>query len=41
MIAAALREGCKGPVFLQGDHFQVNAKKYAAGPGPNCRPCAT
>lgn len=30
MLAAALREGCKGPVFLQGDHFQVNAKKYAA-----------
>jgi fructose/tagatose bisphosphate aldolase len=30
MIAAALREGCKGPVFLQGDHFQVNAKRYAA-----------
>ncbi len=32
MLAAALREGCKGPVFIQGDHFQVNAKKYAAGP---------
>jgi fructose/tagatose bisphosphate aldolase len=32
VLAAALREGCKGPVFLQGDHFQVNAKKYAAGP---------
>jgi fructose/tagatose bisphosphate aldolase len=31
MIAAALREGCVGPVFIQGDHFQVNAKKYAAG----------
>jgi fructose/tagatose bisphosphate aldolase len=30
MIAAALREGCRGPVFIQGDHFQVNAKKYAA-----------
>jgi fructose-bisphosphate aldolase class II len=29
MIAAALREGFRGPVFLQGDHFQVNAKKYA------------
>ena len=32
MIAAALREGCKGPVFLQGDHFQVNAKRHAADP---------
>lgn len=29
-IAAALREGFRGPVFVQGDHFQVNAKKYAA-----------
>jgi hypothetical protein len=30
MLAAALREGFRGPVFIQGDHFQVNAKKYAA-----------
>src|SRR5689334_24402526 len=30
MIAAALREGFRGPVFIQGDHFQVNAKKYVA-----------
>jgi fructose-bisphosphate aldolase class II len=30
MIAAALREGFRGPLFIQGDHFQVNAKKYAA-----------
>ena len=29
-IAAALREGWKGPVFIQGDHFQINARKYAA-----------
>lgn len=34
MIAAALREGFRGPVFIQGDHFQVNHKKYAANPGP-------
>ena len=27
-LAAALREGYRGPVFIQGDHFQVNAKKY-------------
>jgi fructose/tagatose bisphosphate aldolase len=32
MIAAALREGWKGPVFIQGDHFQVNAKRYAIDP---------
>src|SRR5262249_40515822 len=24
MLAAALREGFRGPVFIQGDHFQVN-----------------
>ena len=30
MIAAALREGFRGPVFIQGDHFQVNAAKYDA-----------
>src|SRR5712672_590324 len=34
MLAAALREGFRGPVFIQGDHFQVNAKKYAAAPRP-------
>src|SRR5262249_25747072 len=33
MLAAALREGFRGPVFIQGDHFQVNAKKYASDPG--------
>jgi fructose/tagatose bisphosphate aldolase len=32
MLAAALREGFRGPVFLQGDHFQVNAKKFATDP---------
>jgi fructose-bisphosphate aldolase class II len=34
MIAAALREGYRAPIFIQGDHFQVNHKKYAANPGP-------
>src|SRR5918912_860439 len=34
MLAAALREGFRGPLFIQGDHFQVNAKKFAADPGP-------
>ncbi|MCC6318712.1 MAG: class II fructose-bisphosphate aldolase [Gemmatimonadaceae bacterium] len=32
MLGAALREGFRGPVFIQGDHFQVNHKKYAADP---------
>ncbi len=32
MLAAALREGFRGPVFIQGDHFQVSAKKYAVDP---------
>jgi fructose/tagatose bisphosphate aldolase len=27
-----LREGFTGPLFIQGDHVQVNAKKYAADP---------
>lgn len=30
MIGAALREGFDGPLFIQGDHCQVNAKKYEA-----------
>lgn len=30
VTAAALREGYDGPVFVQGDHVQVNAKKYHA-----------
>jgi fructose-bisphosphate aldolase, class II len=32
MTAAALREGFSGPLFIQGDHVQVNAKKYAVDP---------
>jgi len=32
LIGAALREGFRGPLFVQGDHVQVNAKKYAAAP---------
>jgi fructose/tagatose bisphosphate aldolase len=30
MTAAALREGFDHPIFIQGDHVQVNAKKYGA-----------
>jgi fructose-bisphosphate aldolase, class II len=32
MIAAALREGYALPLFIQGDHCQVNQKKYQADP---------
>lgn len=28
ILAAAIKEGFHGPVFLQGDHFQVNARDY-------------
>lgn len=28
MLAAAIREGYEGYVFIQGDHFQANANKY-------------
>jgi fructose/tagatose bisphosphate aldolase len=31
-LAAALKEGWKGPIFVQGDHFQLNAKNYKANP---------
>ncbi len=32
VLAAALREGYPHPVFIQGDHCQVNAKKYGTDP---------
>jgi fructose/tagatose bisphosphate aldolase len=32
LIGAALREGYRLPLFIQGDHCQVNAKKYAGDP---------
>jgi fructose-bisphosphate aldolase class II len=28
VMAAAIKEGYRGPLFVQGDHFQVNAKKF-------------
>src|SRR5688572_4182479 len=33
VLAAAMAEGYKGPVFIQGDHFQASAKKWAAEDG--------
>jgi fructose/tagatose bisphosphate aldolase len=32
VMAAAIREGYRGPLFIQGDHFQVSAKKFKADP---------
>jgi fructose/tagatose bisphosphate aldolase len=37
ILAAAVAESWKGPVFIQGDHFQVSAKKYAANPQPEVK----
>ncbi len=30
--AAAIKTGYRGPLFMQGDHFQVRAKRYAKDP---------
>jgi len=32
VLAAAIREGFEGPVFLQGDHYQVSQSKYSSEP---------
>jgi fructose/tagatose bisphosphate aldolase len=32
ILAAAIAEDHKGPVFIQGDHFQISAKRYGANP---------
>ena len=32
ILAAAIRKGWRGPIFLQGDHFQFNAAKWKADP---------
>lgn len=32
VLAAAIKEDYKGPVFVQGDHFQFSAKKYKEDP---------
>lgn len=37
VLAAALREGHVGPVFLQADHDQINAKAYLADPKAEIR----
>ena len=32
VLAAAIKEGYSGPIFIQGDHFQVNAAKFRENP---------
>jgi fructose/tagatose bisphosphate aldolase len=32
VMAAAIKENYSGPVFIQGDHFQVNATKFKENP---------
>lgn len=32
VLAAAIKEDYQGPVFIQGDHFQVSAKKFQRDP---------
>jgi len=32
ILGAAIKEGYAGPVFIQGDHFQANAKKFQEDP---------
>ena len=32
IVAAALREGFEGPVFIQGDHYQAHIKRFAKDP---------
>lgn len=33
IMGSAIKEGFQGPLFIQGDHFQVSAKGFAADPG--------
>jgi fructose/tagatose bisphosphate aldolase len=32
VLAAAIVEGYQGPVFIQGDHFQISGKRFASDP---------
>ncbi len=32
MMAAAIKKNYQGPLFLQGDHFQIDAQKYQENP---------
>jgi len=37
VLAAAIREDFRGPLFIQGDHFQVSAKRFADDPQAEAR----
>jgi fructose/tagatose bisphosphate aldolase len=37
VLGAAIAEDYRGPVFIQGDHFQANAKKFATDPEAETR----
>ena len=32
ILAAAISEDFKGPIFIQGDHFQISSKRYGSDP---------
>lgn len=36
-LAAAIKEGYQGPLFIQGDHYQFSAKTYAKDPDGELR----
>lgn len=38
ILLAALKEGYRGPVFIQGDHFQVKAESYLKNPSSEIEP---
>jgi fructose/tagatose bisphosphate aldolase len=37
VLAAAIREGVEGPVFIQGDHFQISPSSYRTNPDQEVR----
>jgi fructose/tagatose bisphosphate aldolase len=37
VIAAAIKEGYEGPVFIQGDHYQANANRFSKDPDGELR----
>lgn len=37
ILAAAVKEGFRGPVFLQGDHFQFSPKRFKESPDKEIR----
>ena len=41
IMAAAIKEGYKGPIFVQGDHFQVKAKNFLQDKDKEIEPLKT